>query len=263
MPILPTPPTKTPAIDTNGRRAITFDFHNTLVHCDAWFELEVRSLVSSYLRWDGERRRDLPSPGLLVAVDAAYRRLRMAIMEHGNEESAEQCVAMVLGELAIPADQGSIAIGVESLMREAVTTATPTAGAVETVRALANAAVPLGVVSSAVYHPFLEWSLEELGILRCFGNVTTSASAGFYKSRPEIFWHSVEALGTEGTGVVHVGDSYRWDVGGAKSAGLRAVWINQRSEQTEMLEGPTPDLVLPSLVGAAAPLLHLLGDDSR
>ena len=38
----------------NGQ-AITFDFHNTLASCPEWFELEVRHLPSSFLRWWSER----------------------------------------------------------------------------------------------------------------------------------------------------------------------------------------------------------------
>ena len=37
-------------------RAITFDFHNTLIHCDPWFELEVRTLPGAFLRWFWQER---------------------------------------------------------------------------------------------------------------------------------------------------------------------------------------------------------------
>ena len=236
--------------------AITFDFHDTLVHCDAWFELEIRSLVSSYLVWDAGRRGTTISDETLADADAAYRRLRTTIVDHGVEEPAEQCVALVLAELGLHRDGASIAAGIEELMRATLDGAEATPGAVETVLALHAAGVPLGVVSSAVYHPFLEWSLSKLGIRDRFVDVTTSASAGFYKSRPEIYLHAVDRLGFKPEAVVHVGDSFRWDVGGAQGAGLRAVWI--ASDPAVPAGGRPPDLTLTSLAGAARPLLALL-----
>ncbi len=237
--------------------AITFDFHNTLVHCDDWFELEVRSLVSAFLRWDARRRAATVSDETLAAADGAYRRLRLAIVDHGVEEPAERCVALVLAELELEHETGAIAVGVEELMRGTLGSAEATAGAVETVRALAAAGVPLGVISSAVYHPFLEWSLAKLGIRDGFADITTSASVGFYKSRPEIYWHAAGRLGVDPAAVVHVGDSFRWDVGGAQRAGLRAVWIKHDPAENPA-DDRRPNLTLASLVGAEVPLLNLL-----
>ena len=47
-------PVGTAGSTMNGQ-AITFDFHNTLAACPEWFELEVRRLPSSFLRWWSER----------------------------------------------------------------------------------------------------------------------------------------------------------------------------------------------------------------
>ena len=243
-------------------RAITFDFHNTLVDCDAWFELEVRQLVSAFLAWEGRRRAAPVAAETLAAADGAYRRLRLAIMEHGREESAERCVALVMGELGLVPEAIAIAGGIEALMRETLATAEAAPGAVDTVKTLYAAGVPLGIVSSAVYHPFLEWSLDRFGLLDCFATVTTSASVGFYKSRPEIYLRAVERLGVEPGNAVHVGDSYRFDVEGARRAGLRAVWVQRDPVERPGAGTEAPELTLPSLSGAAAPLLALLRSPS-
>ena len=60
---------------------------------------------------------------------------------------------------------------------------------------LANLGVPLGVISSAVYHPFLEWCLEAWGLRDDFAAVITSAGCGFYKSHPGIYQCALDALG--------------------------------------------------------------------
>lgn len=239
------------------RSGITFDFHDTLAHCDRWFDLEVRHLVSAYLRWRAAAAGLAFDEAAGADADAAYRRLRLAIMDHGREETAERCVAIVLDELGFPAEPGPIDAGVEHLMRGALADAAPTAGAVATVTAIADAGVPLGIVSSAVHHPFLEWTLERFGIRDRFSHITTSASAGYYKSRPEIYWHATDHLGLDPERTVHIGDSARWDVAGARRAGLRPVWLRRHAE-TVNDTGIEPELVIGSLEGAAPAILGLL-----
>lgn len=246
----------------NQRGAVTFDFHNTLANCDTWFQLEVRTLVSTYLRWDALRRATAVDEAELIAADARYRVLRTAIMDHGHEETAERCVALVLTDLGLSPDGDSITAGIAELMRGALDEATPVPGALETVRAIAARGVPLGIVSSAVYHPFLEWTLARFGIRDVFTDVTTSASAGYYKGRPELFWHASRQLGVEPDRVVHVGDSFKWDVGGARRAGMHAVWYRTGASRPED-EPATPDLTVDTLEGAALPILQILGDGDR
>ncbi len=180
----------------NGQ-AITFDFHNTLAACPEWFELEVRTLPSSFLSWWADQSGLAVITGDFDEADRRYRELRRDIMEHGNELTAEACLAQVFADMQLDVPGNGIESGVAHLMREALAGASPIPGAVETVRELNQTGVPIGVVSSAVYHPFLEWTLEAFGMRDSLQVVITSASAGFYKSRPEIFLHAAEALGAD------------------------------------------------------------------
>jgi FMN hydrolase / 5-amino-6-(5-phospho-D-ribitylamino)uracil phosphatase len=87
--------------------------------------------------------------------------------------------------------------------------------------------------------------------------VITSASAGFYKSRAELYVHAAELLGATPERMVHVGDSFRFDVAGARRAGMRTVWL--RSDQAESGDPSIhPDLVLTTLEAAAPEILMLL-----
>lgn len=238
--------------------AITFDFHNTLASSDPWFGLEIRTLVGDFLTWRAEEADGVADPSLVTAANAAYRRLRQAIHHHGHELPADRCVATVLENLGIEADPDEIARGIELLMRRAFASVEPVAGAVETVHALAAAGVPLGVVSSAVYHPFLEWTLDRFGIRGCFRTVTTSASVGFYKSRPEIFHIALRALGASPAQSLHVGDSLRFDVHGARRAGMRAVWLRSDRHHPPGDAAAPPHLTIATLSGSAPRLLDLL-----
>lgn len=240
----------------NGR-AITFDFHNTLAACPEWFELEVRTLPSAFLEWWSSRLKTPVTAESAAEADSIYRDLRRDIMEHGNELTAEACLAQVFAHMRLDVPASDIQTGVAVIMRQALAGASPIPGAIETVRELHRTGVPIGVVSSAVYHPFLEWTLDAFGLLDAFDTVVTSASVGFYKSRPEIFLHSADVLGGDPAHMVHIGDSLRFDVGGASRVGMGTVWLRREGgRHTE--DGFVPDLTLDSLVSAAPKIMQLL-----
>ena len=238
-------------------QAVTFDFHNTIAACPEWFELEVRQLPSAFLRWWSEQDGQMVASDLLEEADGRYRQLRKEIMEHGNELRAEACLEIVFDGMQLEVPEDAVRSGVEHLMREALSGATPIRGAVETVKEIHVTGVPLGIVSSAVYHPFLEWTLELFGIRDAFGAIVTSASAGFYKSRPEIYEVAADALAASLGRMVHVGDSLRFDVGGANRAGMGTVWLREHDGGVEELS-IVPDLTLTTLESAAPEILALL-----
>jgi HAD superfamily hydrolase (TIGR01509 family) len=235
-------------------QAVTFDFHNTLAACPEWFELEVRRLPSAFLEWRsaGPIDRDLAAE-----ADARYRQLRHEITDHGEELTAEASLQSVFAALQVEVPEAEITRGVETLMRDALAGTTPIPGAVESVREIAAAGVPVGIVSSAVYHPFLEWTLASFGILEAFAAIVTSASAGFYKSRPELYLYAAAALGAAPERMVHVGDSLRFDVGGASRAGMGTVWL-RRDGADPTDAAVSPDLTIATLEGAGQEILGLL-----
>lgn len=233
------------AIDT-----VTFDFHNTLASCDEWFQLEIRTLVPALLRWRGDGG-DVDHTMAATAVEL-YRALRLEIIHHGNERDAVSCAMDVLAKLGIDIDRPTVERGVADLMRDALATAEPVAGAVEAVRQLAGTGLRLGIISNAVYHPFLEWSLAKFGISDQFDVVVTSASAGYYKSRPELYHFTLERLGSDPERTVHIGDSYRFDVLGARAAGMHTVWYDTGHHEGA---GEDADLRVTTLEGLAPTLL--------
>ena len=238
-------------------QAITFDFHNTLAACPEWFELEVRTLPSSFLKWWADHSALAGTPGDYDEADRRYRELRRDIMEHGNELTAEACLAQVFADMQLDVPGNEIESGVAHLMRGALAGASPIPGAVETVRELHQTGLPIGVVSSAVYHSFLEWTLEAFGMRDSLQVVITSASAGFYKSRPEIFLHAAEALRADPRHTVHIGDSLRFDVGGASRVGMGTVWLRHEGARHED-NSISPDLTLDTLESAAPRILDVL-----
>lgn len=234
---------------------VTFDFHDTLVHCDEWFRLEVEKLPSAFLAWHERHRATTVPTSVGPELERAYRRLRSSIIQHGHELSAERSLALVFDRAGIPVTDGDIAAGVEALMRIALDDATAVPGAVSTVNELADAGVSLGVVSSAVHHPFLEWALERFQILDRFATIVTSAEAGYYKSRPEIYWTALDRMGARPGTSVHVGDSGRFDVDGAARAGMRTVWLRKPDGKPPTTR---PHLTIETLSGSVPAILDVL-----
>lgn len=238
--------------------AITFDFHNTLVRCDHWFELEVRTLPVVVLKeLDG-------SVGQVDTADLtdAYRELRLDIIAHGRELDAVSGVYEAFRRIGVSVSPSIIGPIIDCAMLKAVDKAELMPGVRGTLLYLASSGARLGVVSSAVHHKFLEWALSRLGIADTFSAIVSSALTGFYKSRPEIYDCALAALGATAGQSVHVGDSYRFDHLTGKEAGLATVWLNPPSN-IRPPDGAKPDLELVSLEGAGPSLLTLLDRRQR
>lgn len=69
--------------------------------------------------------------------------------------------------------------------------------------------------------------LDRIGIDDLFDAFVSARSAGAAKPARPIFDAAVEAGGAEPHETLHVGDHPEFDVDGARSAGLRTVWVNR------------------------------------
>lgn len=243
----------------------TFDFHNTIANCDRWFELEIRELPAAVLV-ELENTGDVQTdPGTLDRATWAYRELRREIMGTGIEKDAQASVEHVVQHMGIHASPGDISIAIERLMRDAKATLTPVPGAVETISTIIDSGIPVGVISSAVYHPFLEWALDDFGLLERLAFVATSASVGYYKSDTRIYHHAYQSVNAMTELGVHIGDSPRWDIQMAREAGLGTVlYVDEEREVGATAQAEVePDLTLTSLIDAHEPILALLDERRR
>jgi HAD superfamily hydrolase (TIGR01549 family) len=236
---------------------VTFDFHNTIVDCDEWFQLEIRDLPVRVLeRIDpGALRQHTPE-----RITSTYRELRQAVMASGKEIDALDGVMRVMADFRIGIDRFKAASAIEQLMRDASRHATPITGAVEAIQNIAANGIQVGIVSSAVYHPFLEWTLERFGVADDLAFIMTSASSGYYKSDPEIYRAAMRTVGSDPVHSIHVGDSAKWDVWSAQQAGMRAVWFSNGHVDTlvDRAFESEPDHIVSSMAEVAPWVLAAL-----
>ncbi len=144
----------------------------------------------------------------------------------------------------------------------------PFPGAVATLAALAPHA-PLGLVCNTGWSggAALRPVLARHGLSVHLSAMQFSDEVGWGKPDSRIFTRCLDALGgPRPHDVLHVGDSLRADIAGAKRLGARACWIAEAGDDTERAVRACevalrPDLVFPSVAAAGDTLaLWLRGD---
>ena len=105
----------------------------------------------------------------------------------------------------------------------------------------------LGLISNiwAPSEPFRR-ALAEAGVVDLFDVTVFSSDHGHIKPSAYLFELALEAFDVPPHRVVYVGDNHKRDVGGAKAAGLAAVWINDGTRQPAP-GVPEPDLTIGGL----------------
>lgn len=106
---------------------------------------------------------------------------------------------------------------------------------------------PVGIVTNGD-----EWmQSQKLAALDIADRFETVVHAGYEvppKPEPDPFHAALDAMGVNGGGAVHVGNSLTSDVPGAKAAGLDAAWLDDGSDH-----GGAPDYVLDSMADLTDP----------
>ena len=109
-------------------------------------------------------------------------------------------------------------------------------GALEAVQELARKPVELGIVSNTGNSSCRAYGrmLKAMGIDDFFGVVSLSNELAMAKPCPEIFHHTLNALGVAPSQALHVGDNPATDVAGAAAVGMKTAWLTgpNRTELT-------------------------------
>jgi putative hydrolase of the HAD superfamily len=129
---------------------------------------------------------------------------------------------------------------VERELLRGLTRFDPAPGIREALAQLKQAGVPMGVVSNSSFTAeALAWQLAEWDLRGFFRFVLSSADVGVRKPHPRIFAAACAQLGTRPEDTWFVGDALRYDVAGARSAGLVSVWYNPKRAPRD---GVDPDV---------------------
>ncbi len=91
----------------------------------------------------------------------------------------------------------------------------------------------LGLVSNSADKKNVEIILKRLGLEGYFDVVLISAEAGVRKPNPKIFHMALDAMHTSPDRTVMVGDTLGADILGAKSAGIKAIYLTRRAKRPD------------------------------
>jgi HAD superfamily hydrolase (TIGR01662 family) len=102
----------------------------------------------------------------------------------------------------------------------------------EVVREL-HGRVKLAVISNTRSHILIEETVKHLGLRGCFDPFVTSVNSGYRKPSPRIFQNVLDVWKIPPEQVVMIGDSPSNDVAGAKTVGMKTIWLKVDSSETE------------------------------
>jgi HAD superfamily hydrolase (TIGR02253 family) len=97
----------------------------------------------------------------------------------------------------------------------------------------------LAIVANAITN-VSKLALEKLDLAKYFDYIVLSRDLGVRKPDLEIFVYALRSMWVKGGETVHVGDSLKDDVQGAKNAGMKTIWIKRDEEATNI----QPDYVI-------------------
>ncbi|MHA2190443.1 MAG: HAD family hydrolase [Candidatus Thorarchaeota archaeon] len=124
-------------------------------------------------------------------------------------------------------------------------------GAPELLTLLQSNDMPLGVITNS-FEGHLQAILRKLDISKFFRVLVDTSSAQAYKPMSEPFNYALMELGVKAEQSLYIGNEYRADIFGARSAGLNAIWINSRGDSLEEMlakygEETSPLIVIDSI----------------
>ena len=177
-------------------QAVLFDFSGTLVDCGpAWWDLEIDSTVRTPLTRLRRKGALSVSDADLAYADQVYAAMHRRARESGVEFSAHDAARQAVADLKLEVDPAALDAAVDECFVDCVPDAVCLPGVTETLEALRQRGLAMGVISNARHGSYIRWTLERLGLLSFFSAVVVSADVRLRKPLPEIDWQTLAQLG--------------------------------------------------------------------
>ena len=166
----------------------------------------------------------------IVSAHTQYLLLRHKALVTLQEATFEEALNRTLYDLS----RTELRILLEELHEQELKRASLCSETQEALRSLHMRGMRMGLVSN---NPFpssiLRLILTHFGIREYFEVVVSSADVAVRKPNPDIFFVALDAMHIAPCDALYVGDTIEKDVAGAKAAGMKAAWINRKSQSTK------------------------------
>ncbi|MCL4487426.1 MAG: HAD family hydrolase [Chloroflexi bacterium] len=234
---------------------IIFDLGSTLMYLDdEWKDIDARSTLAlvEFLHANG-----VPVGDNFVEAFRAARSHGWELAEETNvEHTLGQALTQALSGLGYSSLDGLIPRAVEQYFALAEIHWTCYPGALDTLHALKERGLRVGVISNADDDGLVQRTSVRLGFSRFADPVISSAGFSYRKPDPRIFQHVARIWSLPPEEIAMVGDAPRYDIIGAHRAGMKAILIDHgenawwQSVPAELANEPgiQPDAVVHSLL---------------
>ena len=247
--------------------AVTFDLWQTLL-----VDNRELGLTRSEARLEGVRRvladcgENFEAERISEAYWDCYRRC-VAIREDLLDVSFDEQIGIFVESISPGLGQRLGAETVEAISRvyaDSFLDFPPPAhaNAVSVLRSVQAMGLRIGLISNTGMTPGTTFRtyLANTGMLEYFDTLTFSDEVKMSKPAREIFLMTLRSLNAVPGQAVHVGDSIRNDVAGARKCGLKTVWITGFSEREDPADPATePDETVDGLAAVVPAILRLCG----
>ena len=219
-----------------GVKAVSFDVDGTLWDFDKVMRNALRQTLLELARHCAEAAALLSVKKMIDIRDRVHERLRGRVSD--LVEIRNESFKQALIDVRFPND--ALATHLSDVYFEHRWAGTELFGDVRPALEALARKYRLGILSNGNSYA------EKIGLgdLVSFG-VYAQDRGGIEKPDPRIFRMAAEAAGCLTHELVHVGDSLRDDIAGAKSAGVTNVWVNRNGAETD--PGITPDFEVSNL----------------
>lgn len=236
-------------------RGVIFDLGNTLMY---WLgegtDIESTSYTAllKFLNQNGLHLTDEFLPLFKAARQDGWRLAEQTDVEH----TVEEALATALRQQGDPNLNGILPRAVEEFFEAGATYRHSYPESIETLEALKNMGQKVGLISNADDDGLVQRCVVQLGFAPYMDPVTSSAGLKWRKPNPDIFRYVANLWQLPPGEIAMVGDAPRYDIAGARNAGMRGILIDRdeghwwQKIPDDRLEDPAmrPDATIRSLL---------------
>lgn len=224
-------------------KAVTFDLWNTLVKNADYTRFRVEYLAEVLSERGAPRSRDEIREAYVSAQISSRKIEESSSRRYVTTEEKLDHILEIF-RVALPRDVRSTVVG---QLQAAIWNDPPFLkdGVVETLEAL-KPRFGMAIISDSGITPgrIVREVLGDAGILD-YSSTVFSDEVGFCKPHSAMFERALEEVGAGPREAVHVGDLLHTDIVGAKSMGMKAIWV--RTGETPVKHSLEPDYEVTTL----------------
>jgi FMN phosphatase YigB (HAD superfamily) len=200
-----------------GIKAIFLDFYGTVVEDDTEYISKISSLISD--------RSEINTTAHEIGFNWSMQFFSMCLSSFGNSYQTQRSLEItslknIIQQFKSRGNAEELCSILFSYWQDPVIF-------MDSIKFFKNVAHPIILVSNIDRKDILHAiNINKINALE----VITSEDSRYYKPRREIFDDALKKMRLHAEEVVHIGDSWGSDVIGAKNAGIKSIWINQKNK---------------------------------